>query len=120
MNRSWWVAMWLALAFGPDGARGQELADAPDPERPDGGEAPSFYTAGVEALVALKATDLESAIDELPPLDRAVLALYRIGGLSYAQLSYVLGVSRREGRACLYRATERLKSELFATIFGRS
>jgi RNA polymerase sigma-70 factor (ECF subfamily) len=60
------------------------------------------------------ARDLERAIAELPPKQRAALLLSRMDGLAYRDVGETLGISEGAVKALLFRATHALKARLKA------
>ena len=62
-----------------------------------------------EAEVALRRTAVRTALAELSPRDREVIALKFHAGLRNTELAKVLGVSETAAGTLLYRAMERLR-----------
>ncbi len=85
--------------------------DEPDGEDP---QLPDRRAVDPEAGAATRelARDLETAIGELPPKQRAALLLSRIDGLAYRDVGESLGISEGAVKALLFRATHALKARL--------
>jgi RNA polymerase sigma-70 factor (ECF subfamily) len=58
------------------------------------------------------ARQLEAAVGELPPKQRAALLLSRVDGLAYRDVAQALGCSEGAVKALLFRATQTLKKNL--------
>ena len=85
--------------------------DEPDQEGP---QLPDRHAVDPEAGAATRelARDLEAAIAELPPKQRAALLLSRMDGLAYRDVGESLGISEGAVKALLFRATHALKARL--------
>src|SRR2546422_5179045 len=58
------------------------------------------------------ARQLEAAVGELPPKQRAALLLSRVDGLAYRDVAEALGCTEGAVKALLFRATQSLKKTL--------
>ena len=58
------------------------------------------------------ARQLEAAVGELPPKQRAALLLSRVDGLAYRDVAAALGCTEGAVKALLFRATQSLKKTL--------
>jgi RNA polymerase sigma-70 factor (ECF subfamily) len=83
-----------------------------EPAAPLGAGEPADPLACVAA--AQRAERLSAALDDLPPLDREVLALRFEEELSLSGIAATLGVPLPTAKARLYRALERLRRALVA------
>ena len=90
-----------------------ERRDDPNDEGP---QLPDRHAIDPEAGAAAGelARDLEAAIAELPPKQRAALLLSRMDGLAYRDVGETLGISEGAVKALLFRATHALKARLKA------
>jgi len=91
----------------------EKQRDEPDDEGPP---LPDRDAIDPEAGAATRelARDLERAIAELPPKQRAALLLSRMDGLAYRDVGETLGISEGAVKALLFRATHSLKARLKA------
>ena len=69
-------------------------------------------TAEQGAATRELARELEAAVGELPPKQRAALLLSRVDGLAYRDVAAALGCSEGAVKALLFRATQTLKKNL--------
>ena len=78
------------------------------PQLPD----PRATTPEEGASTRELARQLEAAVVELPPKQRAALLLSRVDGLAYRDVAEALGCSEGAVKALLFRATQSLKKTL--------
>jgi len=78
------------------------------PQLPD----PQATTPEEGASTRELARQLETAIGELPPKQRAALLLSRVDGLAYRDVANALGCTEGAVKALLFRATQSLKKTL--------
>jgi RNA polymerase sigma-70 factor (ECF subfamily) len=85
-----------------------------DEDRPDDPQLadPDMPTAEEGARSRELARQLEAAVAELPPKQRAALLLSRMDGLAYRDVGEALGCSEGAVKALLFRATQTLKKTL--------
>lgn len=86
---------------------GDEDESRPQPAGPEEGDDPA---AGMEQQEL--AARIASAVDALPPEQRAVFALFATGELSYAQIAETLGIPIGTVMSRLFHARRQLKSRL--------
>jgi len=91
-----------------------DLWDRRDESGDEGPPLPDRQAVDPEAGAAARelARDLEAAIAELPPKQRAALLLSRMDGLAYRDVGEALGISEGAVKALLFRATHALKARL--------
>jgi RNA polymerase sigma-70 factor (ECF subfamily) len=73
---------------------------------------PEAVTAEEGAATRELARQLEAAVGELPPKQRAALLLSRVDGLAYRDVAEALGCTEGAVKALLFRATQTLKKNL--------
>jgi RNA polymerase sigma-70 factor (ECF subfamily) len=78
------------------------------PQLPD----PEARTPEEGAVARELARQLETAVGELPPKQRAALLLSRVDGLAYRDVADALGCTEGAVKALLFRATQALKKTL--------
>lgn len=80
------------------------------------------HSEDVAASASFEATGkaLAEALARLRPMDRQVVSLCLIGGLTYAEAAQVLGISHGAVRSRLMRSRESVKSVLLETGISRS
>lgn len=95
--------------------------DALRRRKPAPAEMPQLAASETDGPAASAASrDLESvirsAVDELPPVQRATLLLRADQGLSYEEIAYVLGSTRNAVRSNLVAARKRLAEKLHGVV----
>jgi RNA polymerase sigma-70 factor, ECF subfamily len=102
-------------AFAADGDEGEGAVDADRFVGPDGRHgghwaAPPRGVPEERLLAAEARARIESAIDALPPNQRAVITLRDVEGLSAEEACNVLGVSETNQRVLLHRARAKVRA----------
>lgn len=82
------------------------------PEEADMPDVPALETPSQHAEARELAVRLEQALDRLPPGQREVLLLARLGGLDAAEIAAVTGSTPGAVRVALHRALRRLRDLL--------
>ena len=88
--------------------RGEDEDRREGPQLPD----PAAATPEEGASSRELARQLEAAVEELPPKQRAALLLSRVDGLAYRDVAEALGCTEGAVKALLFRATQSLKRTL--------
>jgi len=94
------VDLWKPRGDDDDRREGPQLAD------------PAAITPEQGASSRELARQLEAAVGELPPKQRAALLLSRVDGLAYRDVAEALGCTEGAVKALLFRATQSLKKTL--------
>ncbi len=94
------VDLWKPRGDDDDRREGPQLAD------------PAAITPEQGASSRELTRQLEAAVGELPPKQRAALLLSRVDGLAYRDVAEALGCTEGAVKALLFRATQSLKKTL--------
>src|SRR5439155_341933 len=86
--------------------RGEDEDRREGPQLPD----PAAATPEEGASSRELARQLEAAVEELPPKQRAALLLSRVDGLAYRDVAEALGCTEGAVKALLFRATQPLEA----------